>query len=153
MLPQIVSVEIYFSLRRTWEEPDKQFFSGSYQVLISFLGSYQVLIRFLSGSYQLLRFLSGSYQVLIAEKNPRRTWEEVLLRFLSEKKTVVSGMLVSGDVYHSPILFTWYAFPLWKLTLQVSRSTVPESFKIGVPGSITWVSFFAKKDTRNISYL
>ena len=38
-------------------------------------------------------------------------------------------MLVSGDVYHSPILFTWYAFPLWKLTLQVSRSTVPETFK------------------------
>ena len=41
-------------------------------------------------------------------------------------------MLVSGDVYHSPILFTWYAFPLWKLTLQVSRSTLPESFKEGI---------------------
>ena len=29
------------------------------------------------------------------------------------------------------VLFTWHAFPLWKRTLQVSRSTLPESFKEG----------------------
>ena len=56
-----------------------------------------------------------------------------LWRTASEKKIIwgvgVSGILPGGDVYHSPILFTWYAFLLLKNTFQVERSTLPESFK------------------------
>ena len=91
---------------------EKQFFSGSYQVLLGLLGSSQVLLGFLGSSQVLLRFFSGS--------------SRVLLRFFSAKKKFAQTQFGGVPKIEMDVLQTSNTTPLgigrfWRVYFTISR--------------------------------
>ena len=102
---------------------EKQFFSGSYQVLLGFLSGSTRVIRFFSGSTRLLRFYSGSTQVLLRFFSGS---SRVLLRFLSAQNKFAQTSFGRVLKIEMDVLQTSNTTPLgigrfWRVYFTISR--------------------------------